>query len=117
LVFYKGTIIPMVLWSYERTGFWLNLDTILKTLTVDPMPVFERLDVPELSFGEAFTYSEQLDPRPLQGLQQPFWWSIPGPAEFAISLIVYVDATNGKCPLCDHEEQEKPSDNEKGNNG
>jgi hypothetical protein len=37
---------------------------------------------------------------------------IPGPAQFAINLMVYIDPTIGKCPLCGHEEGEQFSDEE-----
>jgi hypothetical protein len=37
-------------------------DHFLKLFTVDQKPVFGRLDVLELSFDEAFSYPEQLDP-------------------------------------------------------
>jgi hypothetical protein len=37
---------------------------------------------------------------------------ITGPAQFAINLMVYVDAIIGKCPLCGHEEGDQSSDEE-----
>jgi hypothetical protein len=35
---------------------------------------------------------------------------MPRPGNFTINLIVYVNASIGKCPLCGHEEHEKASD-------
>jgi hypothetical protein len=63
LAFYKSTIIPMVRWSFERAGFRLNSDNLLSPLTVDPTPALDRLDVPELSFDDAFAYPGQRDPQ------------------------------------------------------
>jgi hypothetical protein len=63
LAFYKSTIIPMVWWSFERTGFRLNSDNLLSPVTVDPTPVLDRLGVPELPFDDAFLYPDQLDPQ------------------------------------------------------
>jgi hypothetical protein len=62
LAFYKSTIIPMVRWSFERAGFRLNSGNLLSPLTVDPAPVLDRLDMPELPFDDAFVYPDQLDP-------------------------------------------------------
>jgi hypothetical protein len=112
LAFYKSTIIPMVRWSFERAGFRLNSDNLLSHLTVDPTPVLDRLDVPELPFDNAFVYSDQLDPQRLQLTAQRRRRLIPGPAQFAINLMGCVDATVGKCPLCGHEEGEQFSDEE-----
>jgi hypothetical protein len=112
LACYESTIIPMVRCSFERTGFRLNSDTILSPLTVDSTPVLDRLDVPELPFDDAFVYPDQLDPQRLQLTVQRQRQRIPGPAQFAINLMAYVDATVGKCPLCGHEEAEQSSDEE-----
>jgi hypothetical protein len=112
LAFYKSTIIPMVRWSFERAGFRLDSDNLLSPLTVDPTAAFDRLDVPELPFDDAFVYTDQLDPQRLQLTAQRVRQRIPGPAQFAINLIAYVDATVGKCPLCGHEEGEQSSDEE-----
>jgi hypothetical protein len=112
LAFYKSTIIPMVRWSFERAGFRLNSDNLLRHLTVDPTPVLDRLDVPELPFDETFVYPGQLDRQRLQLTAQRRQQRIPGPAQFAINLIVYIDATVAKCPLCGHEEGEQSSDEE-----
>jgi hypothetical protein len=112
LAFYKNTIIPMVRWSFERAGFCLNSDNLLSPLTVDPTPVLDRLDVPELPFDDAFVYQDQLDPQRLQLTAQCRRQRISGPAQFAINLMAYVDATVGKCPLCGHEEGEQSSDEE-----
>jgi hypothetical protein len=100
LAFYKSTIIPMVRWSFERPGFCLNSDNLLSLLTVDPTPVLDRLDMPELPFDDAFVYPDQLDPQRLQLTAQRRRQRISGLAEFAINLIAYVDAT-GKWSLCD----------------
>jgi hypothetical protein len=62
LVFYNNTIISVVRWSFERTGFCLHSYNLMKPLTVDPASVSQRLDVPELSFEVASFYREQLDP-------------------------------------------------------
>jgi hypothetical protein len=70
------------------------------------MSVFGRLEIPELSFDEAFIYPEQLDPRKLQRSQQPHRQHILGLTEFAINLIAHVEATTGKCPLRSYEEDE-----------
>jgi hypothetical protein len=112
LAFYKSTIIPMVQWSFERADFRLNFDNILSPLTVDPTPVLNRLDVPELPFDDAFVYPDQLDPQRLQLTAQRRRQRIPGPAQFAINLMAYVNATVGKCPLSGHEEGEQSSDEE-----
>jgi hypothetical protein len=37
---------------------------------------------------------------------------IPKPTEFAISLMVHVDATIGKCPLLGHEDDDGSSNEE-----
>jgi hypothetical protein len=103
LAFYKSTIIPMVRWSFEPAGLRLNSDNLLSPLTVDPTPVLDRIDVPELPFDDAFVYPDQLDPQRLQLTAQRRRQQIPGPAQFAISVMAYVDATVGKCPLCGHE--------------
>jgi hypothetical protein len=66
LAFYKSTIIPMVRWSFEWAGFRLNSDNLLSPLTVDPTPVLDWFDVPELPFDDPFVYSDQLDPQRLQ---------------------------------------------------
>jgi hypothetical protein len=63
LEFCKSTIIPMVGWSFEQAGFRLNSDNLLSHLTVDPTPVLDRLDVPELPFDDVFVYPDQLDPQ------------------------------------------------------
>jgi hypothetical protein len=102
----------MVRWSFERAGFRLNSDNLLRSLTVGPTPVLERLDVPELPFDDAFVYLEQLDPQQLLQVAQHRQQRIPGRGEFTINLIVYVDATVGKCSLYGHEEGEHPSDEE-----
>jgi hypothetical protein len=82
------------------------------TLTVGTIPILDRLDVPELPFDDAFVYSDQLDPQRLQLTAQRRWQRIPGPAQFAINLMAYADATIGNCPLCGHEEGEQSSDEE-----
>jgi hypothetical protein len=110
LAFYKSTIISMVRWSFERAGLRLNSDNLLSPLTVDPTPVLDRLDVPELPFDDSFVYLDQLDPQRLQLTAQRPRQRIPGPAQFAINLMAYVDGTVGKCPLCGHEEGEQSSD-------
>jgi hypothetical protein len=115
LAFYKSTIILMVRWSFERAGFRLNSENLLSPLTVDPTPVLDRLEVPELPFNDAFICSDQLDPQRRQLIAQRRRQRIPGPAQFAINLMAYVDATVGKCPLCGHEEGEQSSDEEEGN--
>jgi hypothetical protein len=51
----------MVQWSFERAGLILNSDGLLSHLTVDPTPVLDQLDVPELSFDDAFVSPDQLD--------------------------------------------------------
>jgi hypothetical protein len=66
LAFYKSTIAPMVRWSFGRAGFRLNSDNLLSLLTVDPTPILDRLDVPELPFDDTFVYPDQLDPQRLQ---------------------------------------------------
>jgi hypothetical protein len=63
LAFYKSTIIPMARWSFKRAGFRLNSDNLLSPLTVDPTPVLDQLDMPELPFDDAFIYPDQLDPQ------------------------------------------------------
>jgi hypothetical protein len=83
-------------------------------LTVDPTPVLNRLDVPELSFDDAFVYPDQLDPQRLQLMAQRRRQRIPGPEQFPINSMVYGDATVGKCPLCGHEEGEQSPDEEEG---
>jgi hypothetical protein len=102
----------MVRWSFERAGFRLNSDNLLSPLTVDPTSALDRLDVPELPFDDAFVYPGQLNPQRLQLTAQRRRQRIPGPAQSAISLMAYVDATVGKCPLCVHEEGEQFSDEE-----
>jgi hypothetical protein len=102
----------MVRWSFERAGFLLNSDNFLSSLTVDPTPVLDRLGVPELPFDDAFVYPDQLNPQRLQLTKQRQRQGIPGPALFAFIIMAYVDATVGKCPLCDHEEGEQSSDEE-----
>jgi hypothetical protein len=62
-VFYKSTIIPMVRWNCEGSGFRLHPDNLLGPLTVDATPVLERLDVPELPFDDALIYPGRLDPQ------------------------------------------------------
>jgi hypothetical protein len=106
LAFYTSRIIPMVQWSFERAGFRLNSDNLLRPLTVGPTPVLDRLDVPELPFDNAFVCPDQLDPQRLQPKTQRRRQRIPGPAQDAINLMAYVDATVGKYPLCGHEEDE-----------
>jgi hypothetical protein len=68
--------------------------------------------VPELPLDDTFVYPDQLDPQRLQLTAQRRRHRIPEPAQFAINLMAYVDATVGKCPLCDHEEGEQSSDEE-----
>jgi hypothetical protein len=106
LAFYKSTIIPMARWSFERAGFRLNSDNPLSPLAVDPTPVLDQLDVPELPFDNAFVYPDQLDPQRLQLTAQRRRQRIPGPEQFAINLMAYIDTTVGKSPLCGHEEGE-----------
>jgi hypothetical protein len=105
-------IIPMIRWSFDRAGFRLNSDNFLSPLTVDPTPVLDRLDVPELSFDDVFVCPDQLDPQRLQLMAQRRRQRIPGPAQFSINLMAYVDVTVGECPLCGHEESEQSSDEE-----
>jgi hypothetical protein len=112
LAFYKSTIIPMVWWSFERDGFRLNSENLLRPLTIDPTPVLDRLDALELPFDDALVYPDQLDPQRLQLTAQRRRQRIPKPAQFAINLMAYVDATVGKCPLCGHEESEQFSDDD-----
>jgi hypothetical protein len=109
LALFKSTIIPMVRRSFARVGFPLNSDILLSPLTVVPTPVLNRLDVPELPFDDAFVYPGQLDPQRLQPTAQRRRQRIPGPAQFAINLMAYVDATVRKCPLCSHEEGDQSS--------
>jgi hypothetical protein len=47
----------------------------------------ERLEVPELPFDDALVYPERLDHQQVDGSQERGRHRIPGPAEFAISLI------------------------------
>jgi hypothetical protein len=54
LAFYKSTTMSMVRWSFERAGFCLNPANLLGPLTIDPRPALGRLEVPELSFDDAF---------------------------------------------------------------
>jgi hypothetical protein len=110
LAFDKSMIIPMVRWSFERAGSRLNSDNLLSPLTVDPTPVLDRLDVPELPFDDTFVYTDQQNPRRLTAQRRR--QRIPGPAQFAINLMAYVDATVGKYLLCGHEEGEQFSDEE-----
>jgi hypothetical protein len=112
LAFYKSTIIPMIRWSFERAGFCLNATNLLGPLTIDPRPVLGRLEVPELSFDDAFVYPDRMNPQHVQGSSPHRRRPIPGPTEFAISLTSYIDATTGKCPLCGHEEADSSSDDE-----
>jgi hypothetical protein len=102
----------MVRWSFERAGFRLNYDNLLSPLTVDPTPVLDRLDVPELSLDDAFVYPDQLDLQRLQLTARRWRQRILGPVQFAINLMAYVDATVGKCLLYGHEEGEQSSDEE-----
>jgi hypothetical protein len=44
----------MVRRNFERARFCLNPDNFLKPLTVDPTPIFGRLNVSDLSFNDAF---------------------------------------------------------------
>jgi hypothetical protein len=90
----------------------LNSDNLLSPLSVDPTQVLDRLDVLELLFNDTFVYPDQLDPQRLQLTAQHRRQRIPGPAQFAINLIAYVDATVGKCLLCGHEEGDQSSDEE-----
>jgi hypothetical protein len=99
----------MVRWSFERADFRLNSDNLLSLFTVDPTPVLDRLGVPELPFDDAFVHPGQLDPQRLRLTAQRRRQRIPGPAQFAINLMAYVDATIGKCPLCVHKESEQSS--------
>jgi hypothetical protein len=112
LAFYKSTIISMVWWSFERAGFRLNSDNLMSHLIVDPTPVLDRLDVSELPFDDAFVYPDQPDLQRLQLTVQHRRQRIPGQAQFAINLLVYVDMTVGKCPLCGREEGGQFSDEE-----
>jgi hypothetical protein len=112
LAFYKSTVIPMIWWSFERAGFRLNSDSLLSPLTVDPTLVLDRVDVLGLPFDGAFVYPDQLDLQRLQLTAQRRRQRIPGPAQFAINLMAYVNATLGKCPLCGHEERDQSSDEE-----
>jgi hypothetical protein len=93
---------------------WLSLDSdnLLSPLTVDPTPVLDRFDVPELLFDDAFVYLDQLDPQRLQLTAQRRRQRIPGLAQFTINLMAYVDATVRKCSLCGHEEGEQSSGEE-----
>jgi hypothetical protein len=52
----------MARWSFEAARFRLNSDKLLKPLAVDPTPVLEPLDIPEVLFDDGFVYPEQLDP-------------------------------------------------------
>jgi hypothetical protein len=61
LVLYKSTILLVARWSFERDGFFLNPEILLKSFTIDVTPAFGRLDIGELSFDEAFVSLEQLD--------------------------------------------------------
>jgi hypothetical protein len=84
-------------------------------LTVDPTLVLDRLGVPELPFDDAFVDSDQLDPQRLQLTAQRWRQRIPGPAQFVINHLAYVDATVRKCPLGGHGEGEQSSDEEEEN--
>jgi hypothetical protein len=88
----------------------LNPKDLLGAVTIDPTPVLERIDVPDLPFDDAFLYPEQLRPEQLQRQR------IPGPTEFAVNLIAYVDAAIEKSPLDDHERDEETSDEEEESN-
>jgi hypothetical protein len=112
LAFYKSTIIPMVRWSFERAGIRLNSNNLLSHLIVDPTPVLDRLDVRELPFDNALVYPDQLGPQRLQLTAQHRRQRIPGPAQFAINPMAYVDTTFGKCAIYGHEEGEQSSDEE-----
>jgi hypothetical protein len=78
-------------------------------VTVDPTLVLERSDVLELPFDDAFLYQERLRPERLQQSERRRRQLIPGPTEFTINLVIYVEATIGKCPLCGREEDEEES--------
>jgi hypothetical protein len=106
----------MVRWGFERSGFRLKLSDLLGATTVDPIPVLERIDVPELLFDDAFLYPDRPRPEQLQQLERRRGQRIPEPMQFAINLIAYIDATAGKCPLCAHEKDEETSDEEETSN-
>jgi hypothetical protein len=115
LAFYKSTIILMVRWGFERAGFRLNSDNLLSPLTVDTTAVLGRRVVPELLFDVVFVYPE-MNPQRLQLMAQRRGQRIPGPVQFAINLMAYIDATVGKRPLCGREEGEQSSDDEESTN-
>jgi hypothetical protein len=95
--------------EFRASRLSLESQSLLRPLPVDPTPVLGRLDVHELQFDDAFAHSEQLDPQRLQPRRQ----RSHGPAEFAIILIVYADATVEKCALYGHGEGEQPFNDEK----
>jgi hypothetical protein len=53
--FYKATVIPMVQWSLNRAGFWLNSDNLLALLPINRAEGPARISVPEM-FLEQFVF-------------------------------------------------------------
>jgi hypothetical protein len=112
LFFYKSTIIPMIRWSFVRTGFFLKPENLLGPVKINGTKVLERIEVPELPVDEAFMYPETIDLPALPGIPTRRRAPVPGPTSFAVSRAAYIRKVTGTCPLCGHDDDTEVSDDE-----
>jgi hypothetical protein len=112
LSFYKITIIPMIWWSFVRTGFFLKPENLLGPVGVNRTRVLERIEVPELPVDEAFMYPEIINLPTRPGIPTRRRGPVPGPTSFAVSLAAYIEKVPGTCPLCGHDNDTELSDDE-----
>jgi hypothetical protein len=104
LSFYKSTSIPMIRWSFVRTGFFVKPENLLGPVGVNGTRVLERIEVPELPIDKVFVYPETIDlpTRPVIPTRRRA--PVPGPTSFAVSLAADIEKVTGIYPPCGHDD-------------
>jgi hypothetical protein len=60
LAFYKATIVSTVCWSFERTGFLLDLENIINPFQIVRSRVLGRIGVSDFEIDDSFIYPEEM---------------------------------------------------------
>jgi hypothetical protein len=105
LAFYKSILIPMVRWSFVRTGCRVNLKDLLARLTVIPSTVLDRIRLPEIRLEE-YVFLEPTEAVQAAARAARQRLPIRRPSEFAVSLKACVDKVSGTCPLRGYTEKQ-----------
>jgi hypothetical protein len=112
LVFDKATIIPMVLWSFERSGFLLDLENIRNPVQIVLSRALDRSGVSDFEIDDSFIYPDHMRKEAEVKVAARKRAPTPKPSEFAISLAAYIQTITGTCPPCAHDEDEQVSNEE-----